>query len=197
MSCRTVALAVCTTVFLLLFSHQAVADPIMARLTIDARPGPFDPPVTAHLEAIITLQPAPGPFWWPWYTDFLPQTNGFEILSLTGTFNGMPAELSDLPGKPSWAFQAVVPSDRYALGYVRWKAGGSEYWAFDEISRFVITGLPPGGGIPAVASVVQVAEPAAVFLLAAGLVLCGVFRAPQQDLVLGSDYSNPKLFRRR
>ena len=196
MSCKTVALVACTTAVLLLFSHQAVADPITARLTIDARPGPLDPPVSAHLEAIITLQPAPGPFWWPWYTDFLPQPNGFEILSLTGTFNGMPAELSDLPGKPSWAFQpGVLPSDRYALGYVRWKAGGSEYWAFDEISRFVITGLPPGGGIPVIASVVQVAEPATAFLLTAGLVVCGVLRAPQ--LFCGSSYSNPKLFRRR
>jgi len=186
MSCKTFALVACATVFLLSFSHEALADPIMARLTIDTRPGPGEPQIPAHLEAIITMQPVSGPFWSPWYSDFLPQANGFEILSLNGTFNGMSAELADLAGKPSWVFQGSVLSPGYALGYVRWRSGGSDYWAFSEVSRFVITGLPPGGGISAVASVVQVPEPATAFLLAAGLALGRMLRSSRTSSAFGT-----------
>jgi len=148
----------------LLLPLNGFADSITARLTIQ---GVSSLP-QIELEAIVTLEPNAGPFWWPWYTDFLSQSNGFVLTSLTGTFNGMPAVLADLPGKPSWAYGSPLG---LTLGYVRWQAGGSDYWAFSEVTQFVATGLPPGGGFPVAPSlsVVPAPEPTTALMVLAGL----------------------------
>jgi len=82
---------------LLLLPLPAFADSITAQLTLKSFPAPWEPQIHVQLDAIITLEPSPGPFWHSFYQAFVPNAHGYVITSLVGTFNGMPAELFVIP----------------------------------------------------------------------------------------------------
>jgi hypothetical protein len=179
---KRVALGCCSIVLVLLFSERALADTITARLTVTGRQTQFNPgpPPTltfqevAHLDAMITLEPAPGPFWWPWFSDYLSDSNGYLVTSLIGTWsvNGRidePATLAAIdPLRPFWMHR--FSEQVFGSGYLAWAtpSGGSGF--HDEISRLFIPLPAPLFFAEGSASAVLVPESTSFSLVAIGIV---------------------------
>lgn len=166
----------CVAVLILGFAQFVSAEPIVAHLKVNGFGGFPNFPLVAQLDAIITLEPSPGPFWWPWYSDYLNDTNGYLVTSLTGTWtttlNGgivEPATLSAIdPLRPFWMHRFTEQG--FGRGYLSWATPSGAGGFHDEISRLYIGFFPPPGAFAeGSASALVVPEPAPVHLLGAGI----------------------------
>jgi hypothetical protein len=174
---KRIVLSCCVTLLILCFSQIANADTITAQLTVRGFGGFPNFPLIAKLDAVITLEPSPGPFWWPWYTDYLPEQNGYLVTSLTGTWNTVgngnidePATLAPIdPLRPYW-MEGSASGDGFFSGYLAWRTPTGFGGFHNEISRIYISFSGSPGFAEGSASAVTVPEPLSVSLMGLGIV---------------------------